>query len=114
VDGLEAMPHAERLIDHLRQIASRTKVLITSRNRFSECDYVQRIDMAGLAESDAVQLVQKHAAERAIKAIEQAPAEDRRALASVTCGNPLVVKWMVNQLAALPAGQVLADLAQAG
>jgi NB-ARC domain len=113
VDGLEVMPHAERLIDDLRQITSRTKVLITSRNRYSECDYVQRIDMAALGESDAVRLIQKHGAERAIKAIEQAPAHDLRTLASVACGNPLVIKWLVNQLASLPVGQVLADLAQA-
>jgi hypothetical protein len=112
VDGLEAVPGAEELIVELSRIASCTnlKVLITSRARFSECQCVKHLDVTPLAESDAVQLIRIHGAERGIEAIQKAPREDLRGIADAAGGNPLIIRWIVNHLAAIPLRLVLSDL----
>jgi hypothetical protein len=115
VDGLEAMPGAESLMEELSQIASysKMKLLITSRTRFSECPYVTHFEIASLAESDALQMISIFGGELGIKAICQAAQEDLRRIADAADGNPLILKWIVNQLAAIPLRQVLSDLSQA-
>jgi NB-ARC domain-containing protein len=115
VDGLEAMPGAEALIEELSQIASCTemKVLMTSRTRFSECQYVKHFEITPVSEPDALQLVRMFGEEMGIKAVCEASLEDLRPIADAADGNPLIIKWIVNQLAAIPLRQVLSDLAQA-
>jgi hypothetical protein len=114
VDGLEAIPDTQGLIEELWQLASRTnaKVLITSRSRLSERHYVKYLDMRGLIEADAIHLLRTYAAERGIEAVDRTSSEDLHRLADAASGNPLVIQWMVNQLAVLPLQQVLSALSQ--
>jgi NB-ARC domain len=114
VDGLESVPDAPALIEELWQISSRTsaKVLITSRRRFSEYAYVKPIDVGPLPDGEAIRLLQRYAAELGSGALDSAPLEDLRTVVNTAGGNPLVIKWIVNQLAALPVRQILAELSQ--
>jgi hypothetical protein len=115
VDGLEAVPEADSLIEELSQIASCTnmKVLITSRTRFSEHQYIRHYEITPASETDALQLIRAFAEELGIRAVYEAPPEELHWVAAAADGNPLVIKWIVNQLAAIPLRQVLSDLSQA-
>ena len=112
VDGLEAISDTQGLMEELWHLASRTsvKVLITSRSRFTEFHDIKHFEMRGLVESDAIQLLRTYASERSIEAVDKVSPEDLNTLANASCGNPLVIRWMVNQLAVLPLQQVLSAL----
>jgi hypothetical protein len=113
VDGLEAVPDAQSLIEELWHITSCTsaKVLILSRRRFNDCTHVKCLEVTPLANRDAIQLFKRYAAELGIEAVRSAPLEDLHLMINAAGGNPLIIKWIVNQLTAVPARQVFFDLA---
>ena len=113
LDGLEAVPEAQILIEEVRHLASRTrvKVLITSRLRFGDYHSCKHIEVHSLTEPDGMQLIRTLAEQQGIEAISRATDEELRQIASVAGGNPLVLKWIVNQLAAIPLDPVLSELA---
>jgi hypothetical protein len=114
VDGLEAVSTPQSLIEDLIHVVSSTnsKVLVTSRARFSECHNVRHFDLVPLGDLDAIHLIQRHAAECGVEAIQQASSQELQEMVHAAGSNPLIIKWMVTQLAALPVSQVLSDLSQ--
>src|SRR6185503_10966327 len=78
--------------------------------RYSECPHVKHCNAVALADEDAIHLLQSYAAEQGIEAIPSAPLEDLRTMVHAAGCNPLIIKWITNQLAALPTKQVLSEL----
>ncbi len=112
VDGLEGFSDPQGLIQELSHLASRTnlKVLITSRYRFSEHHGAKLLHRRGLAASETIQFLRAYALERGTEAVDKATPDDLQRLVDASSGNPLVIQWIVNQLAVLPVQQVLSGL----
>ncbi|HVO41182.1 MAG TPA: NB-ARC domain-containing protein [Aggregatilineales bacterium] len=114
VDGLEAAPDPRALMETLRQVAlpTHTKVLITSRTRPDDVSTIRHFDVPGLAEEEAIHVLQSQAAERGIRAVADSPRDSLKQIVGAACGNPLVLRWIISQLTSLPAATVVADLCQ--
>lgn len=109
LDNLEtAGEPQETIVARLAPILGNSRALLTSRHRFS--DNVYAINLQGLNQQDALDLIRQYAASKGISHVKTAAAKDLIAIVRATGGSPLAIKLVVSQLKHLPIHVVLRNL----
>lgn len=112
VDNLETLDDVEVLLPTLRDLASPTKFLITSRQRY-EADGLYHFPVPELSEAHTLDLVRQEAAERNLPLLLQATDNELRPIYETVGGNPLAIRLVVGQTHVHTLDAILDDLAQA-
>ncbi|MEZ4706574.1 MAG: BTAD domain-containing putative transcriptional regulator [Caldilineaceae bacterium] len=113
VDNLETAIDYEALLPLLRELASPSKFLITSRLSLRAQGDVFCHSLTELSQNDALALLRHEAQTRGLHLLLDAPDEALHAIYNTVGGNPLALKLVMGQLHFLPLNQVLQSLRQA-
>lgn len=109
LDNLETLgERQEQLTPKLLPMLTRSKCLMTSRQRFKGDVYA--VHLKGLDDESGAQLLRYEATERGISRVAAAESADLREIVAVTGGSPLAMKLVLGQLQHLPLPAVLQDL----
>jgi len=108
IDNLEA--DTAFLLQHLRDLATPSKFLLTTRTRPPGQAGVFTLSVNELTKHDSAALLRYHAATIGLHDLAQASEADSEAIYDITGGNPLALKLVVSLAAVLPLPQILADL----
>jgi hypothetical protein len=95
---------------HLLPLLGRSKVMMTSRQRFQ--GEVYSIHLTGLDEDGSVAFVRQEAEEKRIERVKWAETAELAKIARDTGGSPLALKLVVGQLDFLDLSTVLSQLQQ--
>lgn len=97
LDNLEtAAIGQDNIVTQLAPLLSSSKAILTSRRRFKGDVY--SVNLSGLEEDSAVQMLRYEAGERGVTQVATAPLGDLRTLARTTGGSPLALKLVIGQL----------------
>lgn len=110
IDNLESDAETAYLLDHLNDLASPSKFLLTTRARHASQTAVFYVELGELPLRDAKSLVTRHARDIGLPDLFQTDAESIQAIYDVTGGNPLALKLVVSLLDLLPLQRILTDL----
>jgi hypothetical protein len=114
VDNLETVNNAQKLVAELREFLSRSRALITSREKVPQ-DFVRSLSLRELELKDAHIFLQKDLEQRGRDhQLAQAPQEKLIEIWEVTGGAPLAMKLIVAQTRSLDVDLVLRHLKRAG
>ena len=114
VDNLETVENAQELVIELQGFLSRSRVLITSREKVPH-EFVRSLSLRELPLEDALFFLQKDLEQRGRDhPLAQAPQEKLMEIWEVTGGAPLAMKLVVAQTRSLDIDLVLRHLKQAG
>jgi len=114
VDNLETVNNAQKLVAELRGFLSRSRALITSREKVPQ-DFVRSLSLRELELKDALFFLQKDLEQRGRDhQLAQASQEKLTEIWEVTGGAPLAMKLVVAQTKFLNVDIVLRHLKQAG
>src|SRR5260370_616505 len=95
IDNFESIPEDEFLYQFLREFPSPSKVLITSRLRINTGEEV--ITLGGLAENDAVKLLQLEANRLGVP-VDERDMTRLRVIARKSFGIPFVLRWVMERV----------------
>lgn len=110
VDNFETLAERQSVQQFLKELPSKCKVLITSRERenFSE---IVSIQVGELSQADGLELIRSEAQRAGLASLHDQSDETLAALLKVTAGYPLAIKWALGQIK--QEGQGLDEVAQA-
>jgi len=112
LDNLEtAAEPQDSIVERLQPLLGYSKVLLTSRHRFS--GEVYPIHLTGLDEDGSKQFISQVAEERGISHVKTANSIELNQIAYATGGSPLALKFVVGLLFHLPLEIVLNHLREA-
>jgi len=112
IDNLETDAETAYLLDHLNDLAGKSKFILTVRTRPAPQAIVYHFPVGELSQQEATALLRHHAGDIGIEALEGAAEEEFDSIYMVVGGNPLALKLVVSQLDLLPLSQVIKDLIQ--
>ncbi len=95
IDNFESIPEDESLYQFLREFPSPSKVLITSRLRINTGEEV--VTLGGLAEKDAVKLLQLEAHRLGVP-VDERDMTRLRVVARKSFGIPFVLRWVMERV----------------
>lgn len=100
LDNLETVPHAEDAVKALRKVltSSRSRALLTSRERLTDTDGVAQHVLKGLARPASDQLIRSDATRRGLNDLANAPDKLLGEIYAVTEGMPLALKLIVAEV----------------
>lgn len=100
LDNLETVPHADDAVKALRKvlIGSRSRALLTSRERLTDADSVAQHILKGLARPASDQLIRSDALRRKLHDLANAPDTLLGEIYAVTEGMPLALKLIVAEV----------------
>lgn len=110
VDNLETAVDYEALLPLLRRLTNPSKVLLTSRVQLHGHSDVHNIGLDELGEEDALSFLRYEGEARGLDFVAKAATKHLQSIYGTVGGNPLALKLVVGQLAALPLDQVLESL----
>ncbi len=99
VDNLETLEDPHQLILDFRTMLRPSRMLLTSRHRLNQFDYVYTIHLKGLSEYAAINFLKQEGRTRNVEAITAASESILREIYQVTGGMPLAMKLVVSQVA---------------
>ncbi len=114
IDNLESKTDTAFLLAQLNDLANPGKFLLTSRTRPAQQAAAFTCVIPELPFDDSVALLQHHAQELGVSALETAVAADYQTIWGVTGGHPLALKLVAGLLDVLPLVTILGGLAQGG
>ncbi len=110
IDNLETEADTAYLLDHLNDLASPSKFLLTSRTRLTGQAALFNVSLDELPARDAYALLRHQAAAIGLKELEQADEAHLESIYKVVGGNPLALKLVVGLATVQSLSQILADL----
>ncbi len=113
IDNLETVVDYQALLPVLRKLADPSKFLLTSRHSLRAYSDVSCFDLQELDRAGALAFLRYEAKSRRLEALANASEAQLQSVYEVVGGNPLALKLVVGQIAALPLSQVLDSLKQA-
>lgn len=112
MDNMETVSDGDLLIDEIFNILGRSKLLITSRRRYSH-DQVRTIPLQGLGTDMSMQFIREESKERGISLVAEASNRTLAKIHKATGGAPLAMKLVIGQMSRLSMDRVLYNLKQA-
>lgn len=113
VDNLETLKDVESLLPTLRQLATPTKFLLTSRRRYDTEPGLYHFQVPELDEANTLALVRQEAMERNLSYLIQANDDELHAIYATVGGNPLAIRLVVGQTHVHTLDAILDDLSGA-
>lgn len=110
IDNLETTDDLQTLLPMLRQLATMTKLLLTTRQRLSPEVNITRISLAQLSVAESIVLLKQEARQQGLRSLANAPELYLEDIYETVGGNPLALKLVVGQLHLLPLERVLSNL----
>ena len=112
VDNLETEAETVFFLEHVRELASPSKFLLTSRARPTVSATAYFVSVHELPWSDAAVLLRHLSATMGLDELAEANESVIEEIYTLTGGNPLALKLVVSLAAVLPLPQILSDLAK--
>ena len=113
IDNLETVTDLEALVTTLRDLASPSKFLLTTRESLFTQPDIYQMPVPELAEQDALALIRHEAQGRNLAMLHAASDAELRPILDVAGGNPLALRLIVGQTYIHPLPVVLENLAKA-
>lgn len=110
IDNLETLLDLETLLPTLRDLANRSKFLLTSRQGFHHERGVFHFRLPQLSETDALRLIRYEASLSNLPHMEMANDDSLRKVFEIVGGNPLALRLVVGQTHVHPLPVILEDL----
>lgn len=111
MDGMETHSDLDALMAMLQRMSNPSKILITSRWRAYQEAAAYHFTLGEMAIEELLQLIRCEATVRNLRDVAEASDEELSPIFMLVGGNPLVARFVVEQLHIYPLNQVLADLA---
>jgi nucleoside-triphosphatase THEP1 len=113
IDNLEAMENAQVLVARLRNFLSRSRAIITSRQKVRH-DFVYTVSLQGLDLEDSLFFLTKDIEQRGVQQLRDISREKMTEIHHITGGAPLAMKLVIAQASFLDIDLILKRLPQAG
>lgn len=110
VDNLEARADFENILPLMRQLATASKVILTSRENLGDEAGITSFEVNELQKQDVFELIRNESRRRNISQLANASDEELDTIYSTVGGNPLALKLVVGQVSVHPLPDVLTDL----
>jgi len=110
VDNLETAADYTAIVPELHTLCGPSRFLLTTRHGLRAFPGVYSLTLEELSPADSLELLRHEAQERGLHELSSAPADLLTQVHQVVGGNPLALKLVVGQAAALPLPQVLTNL----
>jgi hypothetical protein len=110
IDNLETEADTIYLLDHLNDLASPSKFLITSRTRPPGRAAVMTFSLGELSPGDTLELLRHHAGIVGLQELVNTTKTQMELIYDVVGGNPLALKLVVGLALVQPLSQILSDL----
>ena len=113
IDNLETAADYQTLLPLLGKLVNPSKILLTSRYSLPDNPAPTfRVSLTGLGQDEALRLVRHEAQVRGLVLLLNASDEQLKSIYELVGGNPLALKLVVGQIAALSLPEVLDNLQQ--
>jgi transcriptional regulator with XRE-family HTH domain len=113
IDNLETVEDVEVLLPTLRELASPTKFLLTSRESLYHESGIYHFPLPELSETDALRLIRYETKLHNLTHLKQASDDDLKEIFEIVGGNPLAIRLVVGQTHEFALDVILDGLAQA-
>ncbi|MCB9009471.1 MAG: hypothetical protein H6656_19270 [Ardenticatenaceae bacterium] len=110
IDNLEAVEDTSFLLNHLHELASPSKFILTTRTRAAKQAGVLDVSLQELSCKDSMALMRHQAEETGVTAVADATDADLQQIIDQIGGNPFALKIVVNLLDVLPLNRLLDGL----